>query len=793
MTNSKFRPVRPAGGEPVAYVGRLASYGALLLAGSALVWPVQEALAQDAATRDAAPAKGEYQEPVLTQEIIVSARRKDEKLLDVPASITAYSSDYLETQNIQNFTDYATRIPNLSFQYGLGGDLLWGSSRETTIRGVAGAGTTAYYINDTPVPSSVSPMTLNLDRIEVLKGPQGTLFGASSMGGNLRFITRKPSLTEDSGTVEIQGAHTRSAGFDYDANALANFVVVPDRIGFDLAVGYTHESGFITRRFPDESGELVYRDDEGRNDVAIASATLRVKLTDTLEASINGIGQISKLHGFPATYFPLPGYRPVSYIVDRDRDVQEFSNDKRGIGSFVLNYAGDGLSLVSSTSYFARRIKEREDNTEGTAVFFLDAEPDLDLGNSAVYGDTTGTTRLFTHEDRLSFDEGTIMPGLSGIVGVYYQHEYTHTYMPPVHIAALAEAGIEPDYLGDSNFTTHNDDVALFGELYYELVPDLTVTVGLRKYWIRQKTDASVDTGYLFPPEGISENPEQRNKQTGLVPKAVISYRIGGQGNVYASVSKGFRVGGSEQLLPDFCGEDLENLGVEAEQLRQYKSDTLWSYEVGAKSRLANGRLSASVAAFQIDWSDIQQSVFLPICTLPITTNAGKARIRGGEFELSGRPFADVPFSLQLGVGYTDGVLQEPGILPQEPNTPLPLVPKWTGTISGYYETPLNDTLQLFMAADYSYTSSVKVSDGDSGFYTRAPINLVNGNMGLSFGNSQVMVFVKNLFDKRLNFGNQPSAGFERQELLDDDTYQRLPRGMVSRPRQIGVQYQVNF
>lgn len=723
----------------------------------------------------------------------MSARRRDEKLVDVPASITAYSSDYLKTQNIQNFTDYATRIPNLSFQYGLSGNLLWGGSRETAIRGVAGTGTTAYYINDTPVPSSVSPLTLNLDRIEVLKGPQGTLFGASSMGGNLRFITRQASLTENSGTVEVQGGGTKGGGFDFDGNGQANFVLVPDRIGLDVALGYTHDSGFITRRFPDASGQLISKKGQGRNDIVTGSVTLRMKLTDTLEASINGIGQTSHLHGFPAAYLPLPGYEPVSYIVDRDRDVQEYSKDRWGIGSFVLNYAADGVSIVSSTSYFARRIKEREDNTEGTNLYFAEVEPDIDLGNPAVYQDTIATNRLFTHEDRLSFDEGTILPRLSGMVGVYYQHEFVSTNMPPVSIPELTAAGIEPDHLGSTDLVNHNDDIALFSELYYEVLPKLTLTVGLRKYWIRQKTDASVDTGYLFAPEGISVNPEIKNSESGLIPKAVISYKIGDQGNIYASASKGFRVGGSEQLLPDICSADLENLGIDAEQLRQYKSDTLWSYEVGVKGRLANGRLSASVAAFQIDWSDIQQSIFLPTCTLPVTTNAGKARIRGGEFELSGRPFAGVPFSIQLGLGYTDGVLQEPGLLPQPANSPLPLVPKWTGTISGYYEVPLSDAVQLFMAADYSYTGSVKVSDGDSGFYTRKPINMVNGNIGVSFGSSQLMFYVKNLLDKRLNFGNQPSAGFERQELLEDGSYQRLPRGVVSQPRQMGVQYQLNF
>lgn len=762
--------------------------GAILLAGVAMVFPFSQAHAQDKASEPV-----QYQNPVNQDEIIVSARRKDEKLIDVPASITAYSSDFLKTQNIENFTDYATRIPNLSFQYGQGGNLLWGGSRETTIRGVAGSGTTAYYINDTPVPSSVSPLTLNLDRIEVLKGPQGTLFGASSMGGNLRFITRKPSLTETSGAVEVQGAGTKLGGFDFEGNAQSNFVLVPDRIGMDIAVGYTHDSGFITTRFPDAAGNPVTRKGQGRSDVIAGSVTFRMKLTDTLEASLNGIGQQSKLRGFPATYFPLPGYEPLSYTVDRDQFVQEYSHDRWGIGSLVLNYAGEGYSIVSSTSYFSRRISEREDNSEGSIQFFADAEPDIDFTGNVIYSDTIARTSLLTHEDRISIDEGTILPKLSAIFGLYYQRETARTRLPEVRVKGLTDAGIEPDFLGSSNLVNRNRDFAFFGELYYEALPRLNITLGLRKYWIRQKTDAGIDTGYLFAPDGFSVNPELRNSQTGLIPKAVVSYKFGDEGTLYASASKGFRVGGVEQALPDICSADIDNLGVAPEQLRQFKPDTLWSYEVGAKGRLAGGRLSASVAAFQIDWSNIQQTIFLPSCTLSVTTNAGKARIRGGEFEVSGRPIADVPLTLQLGLGYTDGVLKEPGVLQQPANSPLPLVPRWTGTVSGYYETNISDAVQLFMAADYSYTSSVKISDGNAGFFTRKPINLVNANAGLSFGSSQVMVFVKNLFDKRLNFGNQPSSGFERQELLGDGSLQRLPRGIVSRPRQIGVQYQLNF
>jgi len=123
----------------------------------------------------------------------------------------------------------------------------------------------------------------------------------------------------------------------------------------------------------------------------------------------------------------------------------------------------------------------------------------------------------------------------------------------------------------------------------------------------------------------------------------------------------------------------------------------------------------------------------------------------------------------------------------------LPLVSRWTGSISTYYEKSLNNRVSLFAAADYSYTGSVDVPDGLGGFYIRQPFNIVNGNIGISFGRQQLSLYGKNLLDKRLNYGDQPSAGFERQVLLPDGSSQRLPRAVVSRPRQLGLQYQVNF
>jgi len=759
--------------------------GAAWIPGPALAQASQEARVADRSGSAAGSAEQEDEIPL----IIVSARRRDEALTTVPASVTAYTSDFLQKQNITTFSDYATKIPNLTFQYGQGGSLLWSGSRQTTIRGVVGNETTSYYINDTPVPASVSPQTLNLDRIEILKGPQGTLFGASSMGGNLRYITKQPSLSENSGVVQLQAGQTRHGGFDADANAQANFVLAPDSVALDLAGGFTQESGYITRRFPDETGQLQSRDGQGRNRIASGSATLRARLADSLDMTLAAIGQSSKLRGFPAVYAHLPAYRPTGLTIDRARDVPEEAKDRWGIGSLVLNYKGDGLSIVSSTSYFKRRIDEVEDDTEGSNQFLADVGIVLDDPVFATV--SMQKERRFTQEVRLSFDDGVVLPGLSGIVGSYYQHVLRDTRVPRQPSQALADAGAEPPYLGDSTLIEHSNDVAVFGELSYEIAPRLSLSAGLRHYWIKRTTDPTLDTGFIIGTDGASQ-PGLASRQSGLVPKVVLSYKVGDQGNIYISAAKGFRPGGSQQRLPEICSADLAALGLTVDDVRQFRSDTLWSYEVGAKSQLANRSLSISAAAFQIDWSSIQQSVLLPECTISFTGNAGKARIRGGELELSGRPIADVPLTLQAGVGFTSAVLVDPGYLPDLPGSRLAQVPRWTASISAYYEQSLADDLTGFLSADYSYTSAVPVSDGIGGTYTRQPFNIVNASAGVNFGATQVLLFVKNALDKRLNFGDQPSAGFERQELVNGNL-ERLPRVIVSRPRQIGLQVRQAF
>jgi outer membrane receptor protein involved in Fe transport len=765
----------------------LTSYAVSLLCGTAVALSAGTAIAQEAQPSNVAASQPDGD----VADIVVTARRKSESLTQVPAAISSVSSDFIQKQNIQNFADYATKVPNLSFQYGGEGGGTWADSRSTVIRGVVGSETTAYYIDDTPVPDSVSPQVLNLERIEVLKGPQGTLFGASSMGGNLRYITKKPSLTDNEGMIRVQGGHTKSGGFDYDLNAQNNFVLVPDQLSVNAAVGYMQESGFVTRRYPDASGNLVSDDDQGRNRVLSGSVAIRAQFSDELSATFSALGQRTRLHGFPGVFLSPQTYRPTTYTNDRDANVQEFARDDWALGSAVLNYDGEGFDIVSSNSFFSRNIFQLDDNTEATN-FFLNVVIESPLGDPTIYYTSFSKERRYTHETRLSFDDGTILPGLSGIIGVFYQNKWTNGGNPGIFLQPLADQGFPYPYMADVITKTKTRNSAVFGELYYKVVPKLTVTLGLRQYWLKQTQGDAFQSGLLFGPEGKTAEAVS-GKESGLIPKAVLSYEIGDRGNVYVSAAKGFRPGSPASPLPEFCRSAAEASGLSMDG-RGSTSDTLWSYEVGAKSRFAGGRINASAAAFRMDWTDIQQSLTLPQpCGLQVATNAGKARINGAEFELGGRPIANVPFTLQLGLGYTDAKLIDPGILVNAaPNSRLLLVPKWTASVSGYYETPVSNTVDFFVAADYSYTSSARVptvGDTTAAFVVRPPINLVNANFGFRFGKSQVMFYAKNVFDKRLAFGAQQSSGFERY----DEFGSLQLRGAVSRPRQLGVQFQVGF
>ncbi|MBV8341455.1 MAG: TonB-dependent receptor, partial [Gammaproteobacteria bacterium] len=591
--------------------------------------------------------------PAPLQEVTVTARKVQESVINVPMSISVLSAKTLNDYGIRDFVDYATRIPNLSFAYGgaTSGNagLGFSTSRGTAIRGVSGLNTTGFYIDDTPVFDSMDPRIVDIDRIEVLKGPQGTLYGSGSMGGNIRIITRKPSTSEDGFRYALLGGYTHGGSFDDGMEAAGNVVLSPGLLGVRVMGFYSFDSPFLTRRYPVPSapGTFAERPD-GKDGADGASLALLVTPVERLEVTLRMLYQRQYTGGWPAPFAPLPAFAVVSDTLNRLVDAQEASTDRWTLPSLDLDYHGQGWGIVSSTSYFERYTYDREDGTEGTTYAYEQAGFTPLPGVPLYWEGYTHTTRL-AHETRLSVEE---THRLRGIAGVYYADRHQLIHDPPQNTPGLAAAGAWPDDNGYSADTINpTRETAVFGELYWHALDPLTLTIGARTYWLREQSSTTADG---FFQGGLFVQPLTTSKEHGTSPKFALDYHFAERTMGYALASRGFRPGGINLALPDACIPELSALGLNQQSALSYKSDSVWNYELGMKSELAPGGVLMSGSLFQINWQQIQQGIYLPVCGFSILGNSGAARNRGAEFELTGRVAGAL--TAHVSAGYLDAV-----------------------------------------------------------------------------------------------------------------------------------------
>jgi iron complex outermembrane receptor protein len=708
--------------------------------------------------------------------VIVTARKRDESLAQVPISITAFTSQTLEAFNIQSFDDYATKTPNISFAYG-GGPTGISDARTVAIRGITGqnlfgtGGATGFYIDDTPVPGSVDPRVLDIDNIEVLKGPQGTLFGESSLGGNVRLITKRPNLTADDLGYMVQAGLTSGGGSaDGGAGVMGNIVLIPGTLAVRVVAFGNHDAGYLTRNFPTDPTSPATGDptltvprtsvgNQGAQTSYGGSIAALLKVSENFEARLRIMYQDTDDHGFPATFAPLPEFEPV-YAIQRAFDVQPDAMDRWALPSLELNYHGDGFNIVSSSSYFYRHNHDLEDSTYGTQQILRGPYYDVTtLPNQPYFWDGEHYHNQVTEELRLSFDP---VHNLSGTVGAFFSKTRSLFAIPDTYANGLVAATVNNMVAGaasnDLIWTQENpgtqNDTSLFGELYYKFLDKFTATLGARQYWLKQTIDYTA-SGYLNYAPTLSS--PQQSTQSGLDPKFGLSYQATEAAMFYASASKGFRAGGAQANLPA-CS--LPTLPLD--DILHLKSDTLWSYEVGSKVQLPQPGLLVSVAAFHIDWKNLQQQVALP-CGFYLELNGGEARINGAEIELSGRLAPS--FQLRFGVGYEKTDINDPGALSDLgvlPGTRILETPALTASVGGVYTQPISSQYDGFISADYSYTGdSISLLNGGSGLLsTRPSYSLANLRFGVQHEKQELSLNLHNLTNAKPNLGDIGYIGY---------------------------------
>lgn len=759
----------------------------------------------DAARSTNGPPAPAAEPPALSssalEEVVVSSRKRTESQLDVPESITAFSAESLERLNIRSFEDYATKTPNLSFSYGTG-ELGFGSSRSIAIRGMSGEGTVGVYIDDTPVPDSIDPRVVDVARIEVLKGPQGTLFGQGSMGGNVRIVTVEPSDTATDGHFTARMGQTSRASNPDLGTSFAGSENLIDHVLTARLVGFVdHTGGFITRTYPDANGDRVSVGNQGAAYSYGGSLSLLWKTTDSLSTTLRVMFQETRDHGWAAPYAPLPAFQVQSLIMNRAVNIQEGTTDHWYLPSLTFVYKGAGFTVTSSTSYFDRYVRDVEDGSEGTQWYFANSGYLYPIpANTALPTVLTIPQRRTTSETRVTFDP---VHGISGILGVYYSRQYSNELDNSGSLPGIAASGATsfpgycpgttpcPSYNSDliwySSYPLNKHDEALFGELYYDW-HGMEATLGLRGYEQRQSLSSldmgAVEGGYVVHDLGEA-------KQTGVTPKAALSYKFNPQAMVYASASKGFRSGGVGQAPIASCGL-LSELGLTPGKPTEYRSDTVWSYEIGSKAAVADGRLALTGALFQMNWNNIQQPLTLPECFLGITVNEGAARARGGELELSGHPWSSL--EIRAGLGYDDAKITEQGLPGLAPvGSRVVQVPKITGNFSSTFTQPLGTDLEGFVTGDVSYVGNSTSSTASLGYpLVRGGYALVNSNVGVYWRALQVSLYAANITNRRPNLGDLNPASFVAHTSLAPDA-PIDPRVATLQPFNAGVQLRYSF
>ncbi len=783
-------------------------YAALLLLVTDLSGGSPPAFAQQQQATTPAPS-GEAMET-----IIVSARKREESLAEVPASITAFTAATLKDYNVQSFSDYATKTPDLSFTYG-GGPTGIADARTISVRGITGqnlfgtAGATGFYIDDTPVPGSLDPRVVDLASIEVLKGPQGTLYGESSLGGNVRLITKQPDLNSSGFGYMAQAGMTSGGGSaDGGGNFIGNLVLVPGAAALRVVLFANHDAGYMTRTYPTDPDSpgggnpflSVPRSssaDQGAMSAGGGSLALLVKASDNLDIKLRFMFQDSKDHGFPATFAPLPGFGP-EYTLNRAFDVQPYATDTWTMPSLDIKYSGSGWSLVWANSYFYRHTQDLEDSSYGTQqvltgpVYLVTGLPaQAYLWDGQHYHDQ------YSSEARLSFDP---IHNISGTVGVYYSNTHSRFTIPPTYANGLDSPATTACPFGSPGFpcvTTSpawpNDEIwqqtnpgteedkSIFGEVYYKFLEKWTLTLGGRQYWLNQTTDYSAD-GFLNG--GPTPSQPEANSESGFNPKVALSLQATDSTMVYASASKGFRSGGAQANFP---GCSLPGLSVDA--ITHIQSDTLWTYELGTKVQLPGVLISA--AAYNIEWSNLQQQVAL-LCGFYAQVNGGKARINGGEIEATGNLAPGLQF--RLGLGYESTDITDPGNLALFgvlPGTRVAGVPAFTGSVGSVYTRTLSANTDGFVSADYSYQGnavSLLVGGGGSEA-TRPGFSLVNLRFGIDRGPSELSLNIHNLFNAKPNLGDIGYVGYAQLNAAGGV----IPQVATLQPLTATVQYTKSF
>ena len=639
----------------------------------------------------AAPADPESATPNSggLEEIVVTATRRQERLEDVPISVLAFSQEKLDSQGLKNIDDLARLSPGLNFQRnGMSSSGNYNDEgSDINIRGVdstAGTSTTGIYVDDTPIQTrhigfgsiNAFPQLFDLDHVEVLRGPQGTLFGAGAEGGVVRFITPEPDLTKTSIYAKADTAVTDGGSPSYEGGAAFGLPLIDDVLAFRASFSYRRDGGWVDRTdytlVPNAAAPLptpVYSATTQANsnswNTSTARFALKWKVSDSVEIMPSFYYQHLQIADTSAYWVALSD--PDKNVYRNGNAGTNPSNDPFSLTAIRIKWDLGFASLFSNTSYYDRNQSATSDYTQylrATWNSFGELPNTYPAAGDRGWATFQDNQRNFYEELRLSSKDTDSWLVWSG--GLFYsrlsENVPENIYDPTLNqevinytggLASVCFAGQECP--GGLIFNGPVDSVvdkqvAAFGELTFKFLDTFKATAGLRISRL-EYTGSVAETGPFLGTTIVTSSSAVEKPVT---PKVVLAWEPNRDNNIYVSASKGFRPGGPNVAVGDICGGSLSALGI-TQAPGQFSSDSLWSYEIGSKNAFFEHTLQINASLFYIDWNNIQQNVYLPTCGEQFTANLGKAKSEGGDIEILYRPVTQLTFDLTA--AYTDARL----------------------------------------------------------------------------------------------------------------------------------------
>lgn len=664
------------------------------------------------------------------EEIVVTATRRSESIQDVPMSISAVSQADLEKAGATRVEDVVHMVPGLAYTENSVGQAV------LAIRGIQTSALTGnvqqpveVYYDDVPILDLTIPWTVpalqlfDVNRVEVLRGPQGTLFGAGSLSGALRVITNKPDLSEFHAAFEGTATTTDGGGVGGAANVMVNVPLIRDQLAMRGVYYYDYTGGWIDNPSLDERRTNHAKVSGGRIET-------EWKPADNFELVATAAQEVTSPHD--SNYVPYGSNGDIA-----DNRVRNYNTDNLKLFNLAGTYSMPWATLTSSTSYLDRTATSSLDFS-GTASVITGLTTIAPLIDAFHTNDLLQEVRLASSQDH----------PFKWLVGGFFENYHfnlcENITQSGVSGLPAASGGNPSNYLESTCLHIRIKDEAGFAEASYDLLGNLTLTAGAR---YSHYSITTLDNGGLNGPDlfdGPFSITMRSAKNHSITPKVSLSYKLNEDAMVYVLADEGYRTGNSNLAPPKdpFTGLSLP---------QSYQPDELWNYEAGAKLAFFDRRLRIDADVFYIDWKKIQLQIRAPVSGIPYTDNAGTATSKGVEIQMVGKPTKLTEVGTSL--AYTDAKLisVNPGV-PATVGDQLPGSAHFTAYLYGQYDIPVSGSADLSLRADYSFTGKefAELKNKDN------PDALTYGNYSsfgtqatLHVGRYEVGMFASNLANSR--------------------------------------------